>query len=80
MGVVYRAHDERLDRGVSIKELPEAVAQDEAPLTRFEGEAKAVAKLSYPTILDVSGLGDHEVLWPSAVWSAHSSSPRSLAG
>jgi len=60
MGVVYRAHDERLDRDVAIKVLPEEVAQDPDRLGRFEREAKAVAKLAHPNILDVYELGDHE--------------------
>jgi len=60
MGEVYRAHDERLDRDVAIKVLPEAVTQDAGRLARFETEAKAVAKLTHPNILDVYELGDHE--------------------
>ena len=53
MGVVYRAHDERLDRDVAIKVLPEAVAADPDRLRRFEREAKAVAALSHPNILEI---------------------------
>jgi serine/threonine-protein kinase len=60
MGEVYRAHDERLDRDVAIKILPEAVARNEELLARFEREAKAVAQLSHPNILDVYELGEHE--------------------
>jgi serine/threonine protein kinase/tetratricopeptide (TPR) repeat protein len=60
MGEVYRAHDKSLDRDVAIKLLPEAVAKDEARLARFEGEAKAVARLSHPNILEVHELGEHE--------------------
>jgi len=57
MGVVYRAHDERLDRDVAIKVLHEDVAQDEDRLARFEGEAKAVAKLDHPNILAIHDFG-----------------------
>jgi serine/threonine protein kinase/Flp pilus assembly protein TadD len=60
MGEVYRAHDERLDRDVAIKVLPEAVTQDAERLARFDTEAKAVAKLAHPNILEVYELGDHE--------------------
>jgi len=57
MGVVYRAHDESLDRDVAVKVLHEAVAQDADRLTRFEREAKAVAKLDHPNILAIHGFG-----------------------
>ena len=60
MGEVYRAHDKRLDRDVAVKVLPEEVAEKPDRLARFETEAKAVAKLSHPNILDVYELGDHE--------------------
>ena len=57
MGVVYRAHDERLDRDVAIKVLHEVVAQDADRLARFEREAKAVAKLAHPNILEIWDFG-----------------------
>ncbi len=60
MGVVYRAHDETLDRDVAIKVLPEEVVEKPDRLARFEREAKAVAKLNHPNILEVYELGDHE--------------------
>ena len=50
MGVVYRAHDESLDRDVAIKVLPEEIATHPDWLSRFEREAKALAKLSHPNI------------------------------
>jgi len=61
MGEVYRAHDERLDRDVAIKVLPETVARDADRVARFEREARAVARLSHPNILEIfefSGEGD----------------------
>ncbi len=53
MGVVFRAYDERLDRDVAIKVLPEEVAADPDRLRRFQREAKAVAALSHPNILEI---------------------------
>jgi tetratricopeptide (TPR) repeat protein len=67
MGVVYRAHDERLDRDVAVKVLPEEVAENSDRLTRFEREAKAVAKLSHPNILDIHDYGhENEVTYAVA--------------
>ena len=57
MGVVYRAHDETLDRDVAIKVLHEAVAQNADRLARFEREAKAVARLDHPNILAIHDFG-----------------------
>ena len=57
MGVVYRAHDERLNRDVAIKVLPEEVAADPNRLARFEREARAVAALSHPNILEIHDFG-----------------------
>src|SRR5215470_3502135 len=48
MGVVYRAHDERLRRDVAIKVLPASFAHDADRLRRFEQEMNIVAG----TVLD----------------------------
>ena len=58
MGQVYRAHDERLNRDVALKVLPEKVAQDAGRLARFEREAKLLASLNHQNIAVLYGL-DH---------------------
>jgi serine/threonine-protein kinase len=60
MGEVYRANDERLDRDVAIKVLPEAVAEDPQRLARFEREAKLLASLSHQNVATLYGLEEHE--------------------
>ena len=50
MGVVYAAHDDRLDRPVAIKVIrPEALA-DDAARERFRREARTAARVSHPHI------------------------------
>ncbi len=60
MGEVYRAEDERLDRDVAIKVLPEEVAADPERLARFEREAKLLASLNHPNIATLHGLEKEE--------------------
>lgn len=60
MGVVYRAHDERLDRDVAVKVLPEEVAADPSRLARFANEAQAVARLDHPNVLAIHDFGREE--------------------
>jgi len=57
MGEVYRARDTSLDRDVAIKVLPEATPEDSDRLNRFEREAKAVASLAHPNILEIWDYG-----------------------
>jgi len=60
MGVVYRARDERLDRDVAVKVLPEEVAGVQDRLERFEREAKLLASLNHPNIATLYGLEEEE--------------------
>jgi serine/threonine-protein kinase len=60
MGVVYRAHDLRLDRDVAIKVLAAEVVHDQERRLRFEREARAVAALSHPNIVAIFDFGVHE--------------------
>jgi hypothetical protein len=53
MGVVYEALDRALDRRVAIKKMREEIAADPAELARFLKEAKTVAGLHHPNIVDI---------------------------
>jgi hypothetical protein len=53
MGVVYRARDLRLDRPVALKQLFSHGAGDEEMMRRFHQEARVLARLSHPNIVQV---------------------------
>lgn len=57
MGIVYRAHDEQLDRDVAIKVLPRGSLTDEVARKRFRKEALALARLNHPNVATVHEFG-----------------------
>ncbi len=60
MGVVYRAHDEQLDRDVAIKVLRPGSLADEAAHKRFRKEALSLARLNHPNIATVHEFGSQD--------------------
>jgi eukaryotic-like serine/threonine-protein kinase len=53
MGVVYRAHDEHLDREIAIKVLRSGTLADESRRKHFRKEALALSKLNHPNIATI---------------------------
>jgi hypothetical protein len=51
MGAVYLAWDTRLDRNVAVKVLPRESVNDPDAVARFQREARALAKLAHPGIV-----------------------------
>jgi serine/threonine protein kinase/tetratricopeptide (TPR) repeat protein len=60
MGVVYRAHDEQLDRDVAIKVLPSGSLADETTQKRFRKEALSLARLNHPNVATVHEFGSQD--------------------
>ena len=53
MGVVYRAHDTKLQRDVAIKFLPRHIAANEEERERFKIEAQVAASLNHPNVAHI---------------------------
>jgi tRNA A-37 threonylcarbamoyl transferase component Bud32 len=58
MGVVYRAHDEKLKRTVAVKVLPPELAYRRDIRARFVREAETAARLSHPNIVPIHAVGE----------------------
>ncbi len=59
MGMVYLAHDTILERDVALKVMVSQIADDAELNQRFVREAKAVAKMHHPNVVNVFDLGQH---------------------
>ncbi len=58
MGSVYHAKQLSLDRSVAIKVLPADLARNGNFISRFEREAKSLARINHPNILHIYDFGE----------------------
>ena len=60
MGIVFRAWDVNLNRGVALKMIRSGRMATDSDVQRFRAEAKAAARLDHPGIVPVHDVGTHE--------------------
>ena len=79
MGIVYAAFDPELDREVAIK-LVRARLDDRHARAQTLGEAKALARLSHPNVVQIYEVGEHDGLVFLAMEYVHGVTLRSWMG
>jgi eukaryotic-like serine/threonine-protein kinase len=62
MGIVYKARQARLDRFVALKMIRGGAGARPEDIARFEIEAKAVAAIEHPNIVQIFEIGEHDGL------------------
>ena len=63
MGVVYMAHELSLNRKIALKLLSERLSNDEEFIERFKREARVVAALNHPNIVNILSYGEEHGLY-----------------
>ena len=58
MGIVYKAHDTKLDRDVALKFLPQQINVSDEDKARFLQEAKAISALNHPNIATIHDIDE----------------------
>ncbi|MDR0993841.1 MAG: serine/threonine protein kinase [Verrucomicrobiota bacterium] len=58
MGAVYKAYDETLGRTVAIKVMQQAIGQDRTFVDQFLQEARALAAINHPNIVQIYNYGE----------------------
>jgi serine/threonine-protein kinase len=62
MGVVYKAHQQSLNRVVALKVLSPTLTDDELYIARFRQEAQSAASLDHPSIINIYQIGKENQL------------------
>ncbi len=58
MGMIYKAHDTRLDRSAALKLLPHYLSSNQAMKQRFIQEARSAASLDHPNVCTIYEVGE----------------------